>query len=209
MNNNNLFLLQNNYDNKSLISIEQDSVRLEREAIEGNLENSEFEFDHLQNIADKLYETFPKLTKEGGEDLSIQILNKYDEVVKSLPANIQYKNMNINQLLNGIERIGEEAGQTSDGFLENLHDYMIGFMNPQGRYAQSNQEGGEDEMSQEFPSFVNESSSEQSLMNFDNIQQQAPNNNLQQQNLQQRDPNNVSSHTRSQVKLQGNPNRVM
>jgi hypothetical protein len=192
MNNNNLFLLQNNYDNKSLISIEQNIESLEIAVIEGDLGNSEFDFDHLQNIADKLYETFPTLTKEGGEDLSIQILDKYDEVVKSLPANIQYKNMNINQLLDVIEIIGAE--QTSDGFLENLHDYMIGFMNPQGRYAQSNQEGGEDEMSQEFPSFVNESSSEQSLMNFDNIQQQAPNNNLQQQPAQSDDP--VSSRTR-------------
>ncbi len=48
-------------------------------------------------------------------------------------------------------------------------------------------------MSQEFPSFVNESSSEQSLINFYNIQQQAPNNNLQQQV-----PNNRPA-TRSQA----------
>ena len=168
-------------------------------------EDSFDELDCFTCIQEELQSKYPEILEEESDQFTHNVIQRYlNELGRhQLQQITRLDYENYDGLLNAIERCHKK--ETANEFIEDI------VMHVRADFTRKSQaEHGEDEMSEDkFPSFVSESSSEQSLMNFDNIQQQAPNNNLQQQNLQQRDPNNVSSHTRSQIKLQGNPNRVM
>lgn len=196
MNNNNVLPPQ---DNNSSSTSEQNFESLEIEVRAGDLGNSELESNHLQKIADELHEIFPKLKDAEIRTFAADVLNTYRTTLASIPEYQRKNIMDIGGLITGMVVSEEDkykfsvakkiSVQDKNGFLEGVGGYTVGYVTGVGA-----EEGhGEDEMSEIFPSFVNEPSNEQSLMNFDNIQQQAPNNNLQQQV-----PNNRPA-TRSQA----------
>jgi hypothetical protein len=198
MNNNNVLPPQ---DNNSSSTSEQNFESLEIAVREGDLGNSELESNHLQKIADELHEIFPKLKDAEIRTFAADVLNTYRTTLASIPEDQRKNIMDIGGLITGMVVSEEDkykfsvakkiSVQDKNGFLEGVGGYVVGYIIGVGA-----EEGhGEDEMSEDkFSSFANEPSSGQSLMNFDNIQQQDQVNNLQQQPAQSDDP--VSSRTR-------------
>jgi hypothetical protein len=200
-------LLPRNDDAASLGSIDQISNSYERVAREDSFD----ELDCIDSIVEKLEKKYPTMSSTEIHTFAVDVIQRYISELGQHQHQLQryqittleldYSNRDI--LLNAIKECPKK--ETTNEFIEDIVMHVREHLT-----KESQAEHGEDEMIEDqFPAFINESRREQSRMNFANIQQQAPNNNLQQQNLQQRDPNNVSSHTRSQIKLQGNPNRVM
>ena len=194
-------LLPRNDDAASLGSIERNSDRDERAAREDSFD----ELDCFTCIQEELQSKYPEILEEESDQFTHNVIQRYlNELGRhQLQQITRLDYENFDDLLNAIKECPKK--ETTNEFIEDIVTRVNEHLT-----KEIQAEYGEDEMIEDqFPSLINESRREQSRMNFANIQQQAPNNNLQQQNLQQRDPNNVSSHTRSQIKLQGNPNRVM
>ena len=217
MNNNNVPPLQNsNHSSTFELNIES----LEIAVREGDLGNSELESNHLERIADKLHETFPRLKDAEIRTFAADVLNTYRTTLASIPEDQRKYIMDIGDLITGMVvseedkykfSIADEISvQDKNEFLEGVGEYIVGYTTGVG----AEEEHGEDEMSEnKFSSFANEPSSGQSLMNFDNIQQQnvVPQlniGNIQQQQVQQNQVQNVQPVANRTRLAQGEINRV-
>jgi len=206
-NKSNNVLFPRNDDAASLGSIDQISNSYERE----ESENSLAKLHCLTKIVEELQKKYPTMPDQEINTLTDDVIQRYLNELGRHQSQLQqyqittleldYSNQDI--LLNAIKECPKK--ETTNEFIEDIVTHVREHIT-----KESQAEHGEDEMSEDkFSSFVNKSSSEQSQMNFDNLQQQAPNNNIQEQPAHQRDPNNVSSRTRSQGNLQTAPNRPM